>query len=185
MERSDKMKYFALLRGINVGGKNRVPMKELQSCFLDAGFTNVQTYINSGNVLFETEKESGEKVLQEDCQTIIQTTFGFPVLVAIISVQQLPKALSQVPEWWGKNPQEKHNALFTLFPATAEEVMSEIGEINPEVEKVYCFENIIFWSSSIQHYSKTKFSKIVGTKPYQKVTIRNANTTKKLCLLGS
>ena len=69
------MKYIALLRGINVGGKNRVPMKELQKCFLDAGFTGVQTYINSGNVLFEAEIESDEKTLQKVCQTIIQTSF--------------------------------------------------------------------------------------------------------------
>ncbi|WP_188203796.1 DUF1697 domain-containing protein [Desemzia incerta] len=179
------MKYIALLRGINVGGKNRVPMKELQKCFLDAGFTGVQTYINSGNVLFEAEKESDEKVLQEDCQTMIQTSFGFPIAVAIISVQNLFQALRQVPEWWGKDPQEKHNALFTIFPATADEIMSEIGEVNSEAERIYCSEMIIFWSSSIQHYSKTKFSKIVGTKPYQKVTIRNANTTKKLVLLGT
>ncbi|SFQ45873.1 Uncharacterized conserved protein, DUF1697 family [Desemzia incerta] len=179
------MKYIALFRGINVGGKNRVPMKELQKCFLDAGFTGVQTYINSGNVLFEAKKESDEKVLQEDCQNIIQTSFGFSVSVAIISIQILSQALRQVPKWWGKDPQEKHNALFTILPVTADEIMSEIGEVNSEVEKVYCFENIIFWSSSIRHYSKTKFSKIVGTKSYQKVTIRNANTTKKLCLLGT
>lgn len=179
------MKYIALLRGINVGGKNRVPMKELQKCFLDAGYTGVQTYINSGNVLFEAEKESDEKTLQEDSQTIIQTSFGFPVAVAVISVQNLSQALRQVPEWWGKDPQEKHNALFTIFPATAKEVIAEIGELHSEAEKVYCSEGIIFWSTSIQHYSKTKFSKIVGTKPYQKVTIRNANTTKKLVLLGT
>lgn len=179
------MKYIALLRGINVGGKNRVPMKELQNSFLDAGFTHVQTYINSGNVLFEAEEELDEKVLQEDCQTIIQTSFGFPVAVAILSVQNLSQSLRQGPEWWGKDPQEKHNALFTIFPATADEIMSEIGEVNVEAEKIYCSEMIIFWSSSIQHYSKTKFSKIVGTKPYQKVTIRNANTTKKIVLLGT
>lgn len=179
------MKYIALLRGINVGGKNRVPMKELQKCFLDAGFTGVQTYINSGNVLFEAEIESDEKTLQKVCQTIIQTSFGFPVAVAVISVQKLSQALRQVPECWGKDPQEKHNALFTIFPATAEEVIAEIGELHSEAEKVYCSAGIIFWSTSIQYYSKTKFSKIVGTKPYQKVTIRNANTTKKLVFLGT
>ncbi|MER2040856.1 DUF1697 domain-containing protein [Desemzia incerta] len=179
------MKYIALLRGINVGGKNRVPMKELQKCFLDAGYTGIQTYINSGNVLFEAEKESDEKTLQEDCQTIIQASFGFPVAVAVISVQNLSQALRQVPEWWGKDPQEKHNALFTIFPATAKEVIAEIGELHSEAEKVYCSEGTIFWSTSIQYYNKTKFSKIVGTKPYQKVTIRNANTTKKLVLLGT
>ena len=140
---------------------------------------------NSGNVLFDVEEESDEQVLQAYCQTIIQSSFGFPVLGAVISAEKLSQALLEAPVWWDKNPQEKHNALFTIFPATADEVMSEIGEINSDAEKVYCSEMIIFWSSSIQYYGKTKLSKIVGTKPYQKVTIRNANMTKKICAMSN
>ncbi|NLL75142.1 MAG: DUF1697 domain-containing protein, partial [Erysipelothrix sp.] len=51
------MKYVALLRGINVGGKNKVDMKELKALFIDLGYTEVQTYINSGNVIFDTNQD--------------------------------------------------------------------------------------------------------------------------------
>ena len=58
------MKYVALLRGINVGGNNKVSMTELKTCLEEAGFENVSTYINSGNVLFESEANDAVKLAQ-------------------------------------------------------------------------------------------------------------------------
>lgn len=178
------MRYIALLRGINVGGKNKVPMKELQTCFLKTGFTNVKTYINSGNVIFDAADSTNEQTLQEICQHAIEKSFGFRVAVSVIKGDTLAKAIAQVPEWWGKGKEDKHNALFVIHPATAEEVLAEMGELNSEYEKAVHINNIIFLTSSIKYYSRTRFSKIIGTDVYQKVTIRNANTAKKLVLLS-
>lgn len=174
------MKTIALLRGVNVGGKNRVPMSELKACFLDAGFANVATYINSGNIIFEADWKNTEQTLQNYCQQIIETTFGFPVLVAIVTAMELEEAIQKAPSWWGTDPTMRHNALFAIFPATAKKVLSEIDERKEELEKVACVGNILFWSSSIEKYSRTRYSKLVGTRPYQQVTVRNANTTRKL-----
>lgn len=178
------MKFIALLRGVNVGGKNRVPMKELQDCFLRAGFTNVKTYINSGNVLFDSNSITDEPVLQELCQQEIEKKFGFSVTVSVIKGETLAEAMKQAPEWWGVDKEERHNALFVIYPATAKEVLDKMGELNLEYERAAHSNNIIFLTSSIKHYSRTKFSKLIGTEAYQKVTIRNANTTKKLLLLS-
>lgn len=174
------MSYLALLRGVNVGGKNRVPMQELKHCFLEAGFTNVQTYINSGNVLFDSEMETNEQKLQAICQKKIETAFEFPVAVSVVSSETLADAIQQVPKWWGENSDYRHNALFVIHPATAAAILAAIGDINPELEKVFHCNDIIFWSSSFKSYSRTRFAKIVGTEAYKKVTVRNANTTKKL-----
>ncbi|MBM6613603.1 DUF1697 domain-containing protein [Desemzia sp. RIT804] len=174
------MKTIALLRGINVGGKNKVPMKDLKACFLDMGFTEVETYINSGNILFKTDWENAEQSLQDYCQQRIEIAFGFPVLVSIVTADELIEAVQKAPSWWGTDPDMRHNTLFVIHPAKAEEVLSEIGEISVEFEKVAYIGNIIFWSSALEKNSRTRFSKIVGTKPYQQVTIRNANTTRKL-----
>ena len=57
------MRYVALLRGINVGGNNRVPMPELRACFEAAGYENVKTYINSGNVIFDSDEADLEKLV--------------------------------------------------------------------------------------------------------------------------
>ncbi|MFL2132609.1 DUF1697 domain-containing protein [Desemzia sp. FAM 24101] len=174
------MKMVALLRGVNVGGKNRVPMQELKKCFLDAGFTEVATYINSGNIVFEADWKSREQTLQDYCQQIIEAAFVFPVIVAIVTADELAEAIQHAPSWWGTDPAMRHNALFVIYPASAEDVLSGVGPINNDLEKVSYVGTILFWSASVEKYRRTRFSKIIGTKSYQQVTIRNANTTRKL-----
>ncbi len=176
-------KYIALLRGINVGGKNSISMKDLKAAFEENGFANVTTYINSGNVLFDWD-QTDEASLSECCEKIIEKSLGLSVRVTIITAEKLKAALSHAPSWWGADPEEKHNAIFVIPPATAEEVIAEVGEINPKYEKLDLYENVIFWSASFKYFSRTKWSKIVGTKAYQNVTIRNANTTRKLSELA-
>ncbi|MDF2685944.1 MAG: hypothetical protein K0S55_1125, partial [Clostridia bacterium] len=78
----------------------------------------------------------------------------------------------------------KHNAIFIIQPATAEEVAADVGEIKPEYEKLYAYNDILFWFASIKTVSRTRWSKVVGTKLYQNITIRNANTTRKLLELA-
>jgi len=177
------MKYIALLRGINVGGNNKVPMHDLKNCFDSAGFLNTRTYINSGNVIFDS-KEQSIKDLSEYCKDILEKKFGFPIGLAVIDVQTLEEALEHAPNWWGDDPNSKHNAIFVIHPATAEEIIADAGKIKPEYEQLYAYKEIIFWSAPLKTFSRTRWSKIVGTKAYQSITIRNSNTTKKLLELA-
>lgn len=182
-EGGNKMKYIALLRGINVGGNNKVPMSDLKNCFESAGFLNTKTYINSGNVIFESEYTNINELI-EICENIIEKKFGFFISVTVIDVNSLKEVLEQVPTWWGDDPDSKHNALFVIPPATDEEILTAVGTIKPEYENVYAYHGIIFWSATIKTVSRTRWAKIVGTKAYQNVTIRNANTTRKLLELA-
>lgn len=175
------MKYIALLRGINVGGNSRVPMPELRSCFENAGYKNVLTYINSGNVLFESDAKD-TAMLTKKCEHLIEKQFGFPVVCAVITASELLEAVEHAPAWWDKG-EGKHNAIFVIPPKTADEIVSEVGDIKPEYERVAAHHPIIFWSAPLETFSRTRYSKIVGTHSYKYVTIRNANTTKKLALL--
>jgi len=177
------MKYIALLRGINVGGKNKVSMPDLKNCFEEAGFQNPRTYINSGNVIFESEQQSTVD-LANYCQKIVERKFNLPIGVAVIDVHTLKESLDHVPDWWGKDPNFKHNAIFVIQPATAEEIVAEVGNIKPEYEKLFVYKDIIFWSAFLKAFSRTRWSRIVGTNAYQSITIRNANTTKKLLELA-
>ncbi|NLU46404.1 MAG: DUF1697 domain-containing protein [Syntrophomonadaceae bacterium] len=178
------MKYIALLRGINVAGKNKVSMKDLKNCFHKAGFPDAITYINSGNVIFSSEEKDTIKLV-EKCKEIMHKEFGFPINLALIDVITLQDALDVVPPWWGNDPDSKHDAMFVIHPATAEEKIEEVGQIKPEYEKLFVYKEIIFWSAPLKTYSRTRWSKIVGTKAYQSLTIRNANTAKKLLELAS
>ncbi len=173
------MQYIALLRGINVGGNNKVAMADLRLCFEKTGFTNVRTYINSGNVFFESP-EQDEVNLVAQCEQAIEGQFGFRVVCAVISADEIKESLAHAPKWWDENPEDKHNALFIIAPKTAKEIMEEVGEAKPDYEKIAAHGRIIFWTAPLATFGRTRYSKIVGTSAYQFITIRNSRTAKKL-----
>ena len=175
-------RYIALLRGVNVGGNNKISMPELKSAFVKHGFVNVITYINSGNILFDSDlSETDVKIT---CEKLIKSSFGLNIIVCIIAADELRDALTHAPEWWGSDPEAKHNVLFVIPPMTAMEVCKLVGEVKPEYEKVDCYGKVIFWSAPLATFSHTRWSKIVKNKAaYNAVTIRNANTTRKLAEL--
>ncbi len=175
-------RYIALLRGVNVGGKNSVAMPLLKNAFEQAGFADVKTYINSGNVAF-SHSSADRAALQQTCVQAIARQFSLDIAVALLSVQELAEALEHAPDWWGGDSNAKHNAIFVIAPATAGEVIEQIGPAKPEYEQVASYGQVIFWSAPVATFSRTRWSKIVGTAAYDSITIRNANTAKKLLQL--
>jgi uncharacterized protein (DUF1697 family) len=89
------MTHVALLRGINVGGKNVLPMKDLAQMFSDAGCANVHTYIQSGNVVFEAP--AGATKIAEGITTKIEKRYGFRIPVILRTSQQLRKTIRENP----------------------------------------------------------------------------------------
>jgi uncharacterized protein (DUF1697 family) len=178
------MRFIALLRGINVGGNSKVAMPKLKACLETAGLNNVITYINSGNVIFESDQADHSK-LTMICEEAIEEEFGFHVSCLIIASDDLLMALRHTPRWWNQDKTSKHNALFVMTPTKEEEVVLEMGEVKPEYEMIFAYHPIIFWSAPIATFSRTRYSKIVGSKIYKKITIRNANTILKLAQMCS
>jgi uncharacterized protein (DUF1697 family) len=175
-------KYIAFLRGINVGGKNKISMPELKLQFEKNGFQDVVTYINSGNIIFSTDN-TDEKTLKKECEYLIENKFHLKIPVILLSVNSLITALNHAPSWWDQDEESKHNAIFILPPTTVEDIYKEVGEIKPEYEKVDYYGKVIFWSAPIKTFSRTRWSKIVGSSVYNSITIRNANTVKKILQL--
>lgn len=176
-------KYIALLRGINVGGKNKISMPELKMTFEDSGYQDVITYINSGNVIFSSHNEDKEEI-KRICESAIADKFSLNIVVTILSAGELSAALSHAPAWWDHDEQSKHNAIFIIPPATAADIIEEVGIDKTEYEQVSYYGQVIFWSAPIKTFSKTRWSKIVGKSAYNSITIRNANTAKKLLQLS-
>ena len=154
--------YIALLRGINVGGKNKIAMSELKAAFEENDYSNVSTYINSGNIIFSSHSDNEAKI-KKKCEHIIADKFKLNIPVAIISVQDLSDALKNAPAWWDADNQSKHNAIFVISPAAVEEVMEQVGVSKPEYEQVGHYGQVIFWSAPLKTFSRTRWSKIVGT----------------------
>jgi uncharacterized protein (DUF1697 family) len=175
-------KYILLLRGINVGGKNTVSMPELKQLFEQNGFNNVMTYINSGNIIFSAD-DSDEITLKEKCEVLIADKFRLKVPAAVISADDLSAALDHAPSWWDQDKDATHNAIVVIPPVTVDEVFQAVGEIKPEYEKAEYYGNVIFWTAPLKTFSRTRWSKVVGTSVYKSITIRNANTFKKLVQL--
>jgi len=172
-------KYVALLRGINVGGKNRVPMKELKDLLEENGLQDVVTYINSGNIIFSSYHSDIESLTRK-LETLIFEKFRLEIPLIIIAAEELIDALNNAPEWWDVDSSAKNNAIFVIPPTTVDEVFKEVGEIRSEYEKVSSFGRVIFWSAPLKTYSRTRWSKVTGKTIYNRITIRNSNTVKKL-----
>ena len=172
-------KYIALLRGINVGGKNKISMVELKAMFEKLGFSDVSSYINSGNIIFSSS-ESDEKTLIRKCRSEIEKQFKLDISVTVISAKDLSEALENAPVWWDSDDQSKHNAIFVILPATAEDIVKKVGAAKSEYEQVGVYGQVIFWSAPLVTFSKTRWSKVVSSDAYGSITIRNANTAKKL-----
>ncbi len=170
-------KFALLLRGINVGGKNKVPMAELTGVIEQAGARNVSTYINSGNVFFDDDRSPDD--LKNILEKAIEDHFGFNVVCGVFAAEDVALAVGSAPSWWGEND-DKHNALFIISPMTPEEIAVGIGKAKPEYEKIAICGPIIFWSAPLKTFSKTRYSKIVGSKYYPFITIRNENTTREI-----
>jgi len=178
------VRYIALLRGINVGGKNIIKMVDLKFAFERQGFGNVITYINSGNVLFDSE-DKDETAVRETCKKLISESFGLDIPVFVISSIDLCEMLCHAPEWWNNMADARHDAFFVLPPMTAEEICAHVGIVEDDYESVAFYGRVIFWSAPMATFSRTRWSKISKDKAmYNAITVRNANTALKLAALS-
>lgn len=175
-------KYIAFLRGINVGGKNKISMPALKSAFEEMGFLEVMTYINSGNVIFSSDNQDISELIRK-CEAVIADKFALNIPVVIVSAKDLSDTLNNAPAWWGIEKGTIHYAIFVISPVGVDEVFAAVGEAKPEYEKVTHHGRVIFWSAPLETFSKTRWSKIASSSVNNSVTIRNANTVNKLLLL--
>ncbi|WP_302419791.1 DUF1697 domain-containing protein [Blautia marasmi] len=174
-------RYIALLRGINISGKNKIAMSELKKCFAELGFAEIVTYLNSGNVIFSNAIEDKD-VLSNKVQLMIRDRFHLEIPVFIILQEELAELLKNAPDWWGDDNREIYdNLIFLLPPLSYEEFYDEIGVPKAEYESVYHYKNVVFWSFSRKDYQKTNWwSKTAGSGVSGRITIRTANTVRKI-----
>lgn len=117
------LSYVALLRGINVGGKHKVPMKELAEVFTRSDCADVKTYIQSGNVVF-TAPSTAIKGIASELAEKIQGRFGFPVPVVVRSQEQLGKVVRSNPFLKAGKPETTLHVMFLADEPSAAAVKS-------------------------------------------------------------
>jgi uncharacterized protein (DUF1697 family) len=170
--------HLALLRGINVGGKNIIPMAELKKCFEELGFANVATYIQSGNVVFDGQ--GGEDALTKKIETALSKKFAYTARVLVVSHATLKAAVRGTPKEFGSDPDHyRYDVIFLMPPLTAREAMKQV-QTKDGVDTAHAGKHALYFSRLTSKAAQSYLPRIIKLPIYQAMTIRNWNTTTKL-----
>lgn len=180
------MKYVALLRGVNVGGNNRVPKAEFQAVLEGLGFRDVLIYINSGNAVFSSDTAP----VANKVQAALETHFGFTIPTLVLSAEKIQAIAVAIPDdWTNDSPKpdksgQKSDVLYLFEDANVPDIIEKLGH-KPEVEKMLYVDGAVVTNVSRVNQSRGSLQKLAGTPLYRQVTIRNITTAKKLAELVS
>ena len=171
--------YVALLRGINVGGNNIIKMTELKICLEKAGFSNVATYIQSGNVLFETP-ETNLALLTGKIEKALSKQFNYQSSAVIVSHDELKHVVGHAPKGFGSQPAKyRYDVIFLKAPLTAKDAFKSVTT-KAGVDQAYAGRGALYFSRLIAKAAQSRLSRIAQLPVYRSMTIRNWNTTTKL-----
>lgn len=172
--------YVILLRGINVGGKNKVPMADLKKCLQELGFTQVVTYIASGNVILKSDKRPAE--IQTIIEEALPKRFKLDselVKVLVLTRKQLQAVIDNKPDGFGEQPEKYHSDAIFLMGIDAGKTIA-VFDPREGVDQVWPGEGVIYSQRLSAERTKSRLNKIMADPAYKSMTIRNWNTTTKL-----
>ena len=174
------MKRYALLvRGINVGGKNKVVMAQLRQELTELGLEKVETYINSGNIFFTSTAPKSRLV--EKLEAFFEVHYPFIQSVSLLSQEDYEEELKNLPDWWTKDLARK-DFLFYTEGLDVSQVIEIVDSLELKDEVVHFGRLGIFWGKfSEKSYYATAYHKYLLKMPfYRNITIRNAKTFDKI-----
>jgi len=172
--------YLILLRGINVGGRNPVPMARLRTLLEDLGYKDVSTYIASGNVLLRSDKTPA--AVKAEIEAALPMTFDLHserLDILVLTRDQLHAVIAEKPKGFGEQPETYSSDAIFLIGIDAAEAM-QVFDPRPDVDAVWAGNGVIYSQRLSAQRTKSRLGKIVGTPAYMSMTIRNWNTTTKL-----
>lgn len=170
--------FVALLRGVNVGGNNIISMKSLKTSFERMGFSDVSTYINSGNILFRAKERDARK-LETKIEAMLSKEYKLGCKVVVRSFLEMASLIENLPKHWNGDTQWKYNVIFLRHSIDSAKVLENLGP-KPEIEKVVYYPGTLLWSARINDLKRTSMDRLSSQKLFQDMTVRNTNTTRKL-----
>lgn len=178
----------ALLRGINVGGRNPIRMADLRACFEAGGFGDVSTYIQSGNVVFTAGHGSGRGPGAEDLalriEKLLAGRFGFAIPVVVVGGSALRRVVSEAPDGFGADPARyRYDVLFLKPPLRASEAIAQVP-VRDGVDEAHPGPGVLYFSRLTARAAQSRLSRVVSLPIYQSMTIRNWNTTTRLLAMA-
>lgn len=176
--------YLILLRGINVGGKNKIRMADLKLFLEEQKFENVTTFIQSGNVILRSKLDA--ETITQKIEKGLPRKFKLDsslIKVLVLTTKELQMIVDKKPKGFGDQPEKYHSDIIFLIGISANEAMKVF---NPRegVDKIWPGTLAIYSQRLSAKRTQSRLSKIVGTPVYKSLTIRNWNTTTKLLKLA-
>lgn len=172
--------YLALLRGVNVGGRNLVRMADLRAAFEGMGFADVATYIQSGNVLFVAPRQ-GSAELAARIERDLSRRFGTELRVVLLTEAQLRGVVENAPGGFGADSYLS-DVIFLRRPLTVSKAIGLV-ETRDGVDRAWAGKGVLYFARLASKASGSRLSKIVARPEYQNMTIRSWRTTTKLLAL--
>ncbi|GAA2708188.1 DUF1697 domain-containing protein [Actinoplanes palleronii] len=172
--------FLILLRGINVGGKNKVPMAELRNCLEGLGFLDVSTFIASGNVVLTSDRTAVEVAAQ--IEAALPEAFQLDselIKVLVLTRDQLQSVVDDRPEGFGDQPDKYHSDAIFLMGVTSAEVMP-IFNPREGVDRVWPGHGVVYAERLSAQRTKSRLSAMMASPLYKSMTVRSWNTTVKL-----
>jgi uncharacterized protein (DUF1697 family) len=174
--------YVALLRGINVGGKNLIKMSDLKTSFETMNLSHVTTYIQSGNVLFASD-DMDQKELSARIEHFLTKSFNYSSRVVVRSAHEMKKIVNAAPKGFGEAPSRyRYDVIFLRESVSAADAMKSVP-LKEGVDQAFAGKGVLYFSRLISKASQSHLARIVTRPVYQEMTIRNWNTTTKLLKL--
>ena len=172
--------HIVLFRGINVGGKNKVPMAGLKECLEQLGFSNVSTYIASGNVILESDKRADQ--IRARIEEALPESFRLDdelIRVLVLARDQFQAVIDNKPEGFGDQPGKYHSDAIFLMGFDSAKAM---GVFKPRegVDKIWPGDGVIYSQRLSSQRTKSRLNRIMATPEYKFMTIRSWSTTTKL-----
>ncbi|MBI5486009.1 MAG: DUF1697 domain-containing protein [Deltaproteobacteria bacterium] len=168
----------ALLRGINVGGKNIIRMEVLRASFEAMGFSSVRTLIASGNVVFRAAGADSRK-LERAIEKALSHRHGYEGKVVVRNLEEYERMMRAIPPGWGGERGRRYYVIFLRHAIDRASVLGEL-EVNAGVEEVRYVPGALLWSARLDGLTQSKMSKVIARPIYGEMTVRNLNTTRKI-----
>jgi uncharacterized protein (DUF1697 family) len=172
------MTYVALLRGVNVGGKGMVSMAAIKEALVALGLADVRTYINSGNVIFST-RASGAQQLTARIEEALEQHTGMAIKVLVMDHKALKKMVDAIPRNWVDDKTMRTYVLLLWKELDDRRILDRLP-IKPGVDELRYTPGAVVWRVDRENVGRSHMNRIVGTPMYKKITIRSANTMRKL-----
>ena len=173
-----------LLRGINVGGKNPVPMARLREVLGELGYEDVVTYIASGNVILSASHTPDR--IKREIEAALPRAFTLHtenLAVHVLTAAQLRAVVADRPKGFGDEPGTYHSDAIFLMGISAAEAMKAFDP-REGVDRVWPGKGVVYSQRLSAQRTKSRLSKVMSSPHYKSMTIRNWATTTKLAELA-